>query len=440
MSQNTLSSPDATELSALLELQKGRGKNRRRIFWLLLFLALLGSAWAYWQSQQKNATQGPAFATTPVARGDIQLIVTATGNLEPTNEVTVGSELSGTTLEVYVDTNDHVTKGQPLAKLDTSKLEQQIESSRASLAAAQASVLQNEATLKEAVATLTRQQKLREISGGKLPSQAEFDSAIAAEAAAQASLAAAQASVKQAQAQLSINETDLGKAVIKSPIDGIVLSRDLEPGQTVAASFTAPELFVLAEKLEHMKLIVAVAEADIGRVQKGNSASFTVDAWPNRTFSAQVLKVAYGSEVVDNVVTYETELQVSNDDLSLRPGMTATANINVAESRNTLLVPVAALRFKPSLGGGKKPQEEKSFIQSLMPRPPRRASGKPAAEEIAPAEKLPDGTARIWVLGEDNQPRPLLAKVGLSDGRFTEISGEGITERLPVITRMSQQQ
>ncbi len=439
MSNNTISSPDSAELASLLEVHSGKRKPLRRLLWVALFLALLGGAWAYWQGQQKNAARGPAFSTTAVKRGDIQLIVTATGNLEPTNEVTVGSELSGTTLEVYVDTNDHVTKGQPLAKLDTTKLEQQTASYRASLLAAQASVAQAEATLKEAEAAFKRAQDLRRLSNGKLPSQADYDSAEATALSAKASLLAAQASVAQSTANLQTYETDLGKSVIKSPIDGIVLTRDLEPGQTVAASFTAPELFVLAEKLEHMKLIVAVAEADIGRVQKDNSANFTVDAWPNRTFSAKVLKVAYGSEVVDNVVTYETELQVSNDDLSLRPGMTATANINVAESKNTLLVPVAALRFKPTSGEGKSAAEEKSFIQSLMPRPPRRASGKPTAEETAPSEKLPDGSARIWVLGEDNQPRPLLVKVGLSDGRFTEVSGEGVAEGLPVITRMSQQ-
>ncbi|EIQ01168.1 RND family efflux transporter, MFP subunit [Opitutaceae bacterium TAV1] len=436
-----MSTPDL----ATLIRHNGAGQRSRlsRLLRLLLPVALVllaVAAWFWWSARARAASQPPPFVTEALARGDIRLTVTATGNLEPTTEITVGSELSGTTLEVYVDTNDHVTKGQPLAKLDTTKLAQETESSRAQLASAQASVAQAEATLKEAQATLARQQELHQLSGGKVPSRLEMDTATATTDRAKADLLAAQASVSQAKAQVLINETDLAKAIIKSPIDGIVLTRDLEPGQTVAASFTAPELFVIAEKLEHMKLKVAVAEADIGRVANGQPSSFTVDAWPNRSYSANVIKVSYGSAVTDNVVTYETELEVANDDLSLRPGMTATADIHVAEAKNVYLVPTAAFRFTPatSAASGASTAQKKSFVQSLMPGPPRRQSSRPAAtgDASAASSGRANGTARIWVL-RDGHPVPVQVKVGLTDGRYTEVSGDDLADGLPVILRAS---
>lgn len=433
----------APDLAAILQTDGTGKKTMRRTFLLLTGVVLAGAVGGYfWRQHAVARNAGPAFVSEPVRRGDLGLTITATGNLEPTNEVTVGSELSGIVLEVYVDTNDHVTKGQPLAKLDTTKLSQQTLSSRASVASAQARVAQTEATLKETQATLARQKELHRLSGGKVPSRAEMDSAIATAERAQADLEVTQAAVNEARAQLSINETDLGKALIKSPIDGIVLTRNIEPGQTVAASFTAPELFVIAEKLEHMKLIVAVAEADIGRVAKAQQATFTVDAWPNRQYTAKVLKVAYGSAVTDNVVTYETELEVSNDDLSLRPGMTATADIHVARSQGVFLVPTAALRFDPTrttTPATRPAAESKTFVQSLTFRPPRRNGGRPSGDDAGSTKHAasPDGTARIWIL-RDNQPVPLTVKIGLSDGRHTEISGDGVVEGLPVIVRAAR--
>ena len=197
---------------------------------------------------------------------------------------------------------------------------------------------------------------------------------------------------------------------------------------------TAPELFVVAEKLENMKLKVAVAEADIARVKQGQPATFTVDAWANRSFEARVKKVEFGSTVTDNVVTYTTELEVSNDDLSLRPGMTATAEIVVAEAVDALLVPNAALRFNPgtalaATAGGA--QQKRSFVQSLIPGPPRRLSGKPQSSEQPPAPKTGEST-QLWTL-RDGKPFALPVKSGLTDGRVTEISGEGVIDGLPVI-------
>lgn len=428
---------DGGELAAIV-----KGARTARTGWLRagLWLGVAGAAvagWWWWSQRAQARQQAPPFVTESLQRGSIRLTVTATGNLEPTNEVTVGSELSGTTLEVYVDTNDHVTKGQPLAKLDTSKLSQQTAGSRAQVNSAQAKVAQAEATLKESEASLTRLEELHKLSSGKAVSKADMDAAVAAAERAKADLLSAQAAVGEAEAQVKINESDLGKAVIKSPIDGIVLTRSVEPGQTVAASFTAPELFVIAEKLEHMKLKVAVAEADIGRVAAGQKAVFTVDAWPNRSYLAEVTKVSYGSAVTDNVVTYETELEVANDDLSLRPGMTATADIQVAEGEELLLAPAAALRFDPAktspvAAGVALPK--KSFVQSLMPGPPRRATSAPRSREESAKPKAGVGRATLWIL-RDGQAQPLPVKLGLSDGRFTEVSGDGVEDGLPVIIR-----
>jgi len=397
----------------------------------LAVMVLAVGAWFWWRRTERLKDQVPPYATAVLARGDISLTITAEGNLYPTNEVTVGSELSGTTLEVYVDFNDRVTKGQPLVKLDTSKLAQQTEGSRSAVRAAQAAVTQAEATGRESAATLARQQELQRLSGGKVPSKLDLDTAVATADRASANLLSAQAAVGEAQAQVLINESDLAKAVIKSPIDGVVLTRSIEPGQTVAASFTAPQLFVIAEKLERMKLEVAIAEADIGRVAKGQQSTFTVDAWPDRSYTATVTVVAYGSAVTNNVVTYEADLEVINDDLSLRPGMTATADILVAESKNVFLVPTAALRFVPAAA----PEvatvaAKKSFVQTLIPSISRGRT-RPAADAAA---KPALATSRIWVL-RDGRPEPIVVKQGLSDGRDTEISGEGLAAGLVVILR-----
>lgn len=409
----------------------GPGKRSRWLIISALVIIVLGvGGWLWWRKAEQAKNQAPPYATEVLQRGDISLTITATGNLVPTNEVIVGSELSGTTLEVYVDINDRVTKGQPLAKLDTSKLTQQTASSRAAVKAAQAAVTLAEATVKESDATLARQRELQRLSGGKVPSKLDLDTAVATADRARATLLSAEATVGQAQAQVLINESDLAKAIVKSPIDGIVLTRSIEPGQTVAASFTAPQLFIIAEKLERMKLEVAIAEADIGRVAKGQKSTFTVDAWPDRAYTASVTVVSYGSAVTNNVVTYEADLEVINDDLSLRPGMTATAEILVAESKKVFLVPTSALRFVPAAATTTASMAaKKSFVQSLIPMIGRKKS---ASKDLIAKPAVAD--AHVWVL-HDGQPMSIAVKLGLSDGRDTEISGEGLTEGLVIIIR-----
>jgi HlyD family secretion protein len=420
------------DLAAAIKAGGSGGHTKRNVILISVTLLLGLGGWLWWNHLDSAKRALPTYVTEPLHRGDVVLMITATGNLFPTNEVIVGSELSGTTLEVSVDFNDHVTKGQSLAKLDTTKLTQQTESNRAAVKVAEAKVTQAQATVKESAAALARQEELNRLSNGKVPSQAEMATAIATAERAVADLLSAQSLVGQSEAQVHINENDLSKAVIKSPIDGIVLTRSIEPGQTVAASFTAPQLFVIAEKLERMKLEVAIAEADIGRVATGQPATFTVDAWPDRTYTANVTVVSYGSAVTQNVVTYEADLEVSNDDLSLRPGMTATADIRVAESKQVFVVPAAALRFDPAAAAATTGAPKKSFVQSLIPMPTRNRSRPEAKEDDKPVAKI----AQIWVL-RDGRATSIQVTLGLSDGHHTEITGVGLAEGLPIILRLN---
>ena len=424
-----MTAPSSSVPQDLAAAIKGGGSGKHLKLYVSLavvVLALAGGAW-YWRSRVVAARlQLPPYATEVLRRGDISLTITATGTLAPTTEVTVGSELSGTTLEVYVDFNDRVTNGQAMAKLDTSKLAQQTEISQATVKSAQARVAQAEATVKESTAARTRQQDLQL---AKLVSSADVEITVATADRATADLLAARAVVDEAEAQVHINQYDLLKAIIKSPIDGIVLKRSLEPGQTVAASFTAPQLFIIAEKLEHMKLNVTIAEADIGRVATGQPSTFTVDAWPDRTYAALVAKVSFGSAVTDNVVTYLAELEVTNDDLSLRPGMTATADIRVAESTNVFLVSTAALRFLPTNTTNGPSKAKKSFVQSLIPMPTRRSGHAPETEVLEKSKG-----SHVWIL-RDGRLETLAVRLGLNDGRNTEISGPGLAEGLVIVLR-----
>lgn len=390
---------------------------------------LIGLGFWYYE-RNANQDRGPIYSTQELERGDLSLIITATGNLAPTNQVTVGSELSGTVAEVYVDTNDVVKKGQPIAQLDTAKLTQQTERARAILLAAKARVSQTNATLSENRASLARFEELRRISGGKTPSKAAMDSASAAVERAKADLESANASVAQTEADVKAIERDLSKAVIRSPVDGIVLTRSIQVGQTVAASFTAPILFLIAEDLRKMDLVVTVAEADIGRLADGQPASFTVAAWPSRTYTAMVKRVAFGSVITNNVVTYNTQLGVDNDDLSLRPGMTATADIAVAMREKVLLVPNAALRFDPAAVEqlSKSTEPERTLVQSLSPGGGRRLWRGDSSPLPVPRSTGP----MVWIL-KDGKPAAISVQTGLSDGRFTEATGDGLLEGVPII-------
>jgi HlyD family secretion protein len=421
----------AQDIDEFLGLPPSR-KQSQRIRWgiaavavvlllLILFRVFSGGAAA------------PQYATVELQRADMTVHVTATGNLEPTNEVSVGSELSGLIDAVFVDINDKVTKDQALAQIDPEKLNDAILRSAAALEQAKASVLQAEATLELTRSSLARFEEVHRLSAGKVPSLAELDTARAESRRAVANLAAAKASVSSAEAQLSTDRTNLAKATIRSPVDGVILSRQVEPGQTVAASFNTPTLFVIAEDLAAMQLEVKVDEADVGQVAVGQPTTFTVDAYPGKTFEAVITRVNVGSNTSEtdsataaaatatsNVISYGTVLSVSNEDLALRPGMTATATILTSEEKDVFIVPNAALRFQAVT-------ETESGPELSLFRGRRDATGQEVGIGRGARQTL-------YALDDDGALIEVPVVVGNTDGAWTIVSGETLEPGMAIVT------
>jgi HlyD family secretion protein len=412
--------PLESDVTKNLELDRSLGQDnrwKRWVFWVIPAIVVVAVAVAMIIGKKSDKTDAVQYRTQKAERGSLTVIVTATGTLQPTNKVDVGCELSGTIKSVEADYNSRVKVGQILARLDITKLDAQVKQSRAALEAAKGKVLQTQATVKETRSKLAQLQKVMALSNRKVPSQADLDAAEAAFERAMADDASARAAVSQAQATLDANETDLSKAVIRSPINGIVLTRSVEPGQTVAAAYQAPTLFTLAEDLTQMDLHVNVDEADIGKVLAGQKATFTVAAYPNRTFQARIAQARYGSTTTSGVVTYETVLKVDNTDLSLRPGMTATADITVKKVENAILIPNAALRFTPPIQEAKQPSS--GLLGALLPHPP----GSPSTQHKDAAVK--GGQQRVWTL-KNGQPSAISVTIGSTDGIVAEVSAGGV--------------
>ncbi len=420
---------------------------KRWIKWAVLALIVLAVA-LFWL--KRNGAGTVQYVTQEVTQGDLVITVTATGNLEPRNQVDIGVELSGTVRDVNVDVNDVVKAGQLLAVLDTTRLQAQVLQAQSSLASAEARVAQSDASAKEAKANYQRLLKVRELSNNKLPSQQDLDVAEATVARADADAAASRAAAAQARASLETVQTDLSKAQIRSPINGVVLVRSVERGQTVAASLQAPVLFTLAEDLKKMELHVAVDEADVGSVEVGQKATFTVDAYPNRRFSAHITQVhlasnntqkstsstgsSASSATSTGVVTYETVLEVDNSEQLLRPGMTATAEIVTTNVENAVLIPNAALRFTPEgqnvFGAPAAQQQQRSALSAIMPGPMRRP-GAGGQQQGNGARRM----GRAWVL-ENGKPALAIFKPGATDGRMTQVLP---LEGLPNLGRMASE-
>lgn len=381
------------------------------------------SAFSWWMGSKEA---GPRYLTESISRGNLVVNVTANGTLEAEREVTIGSELSGIVENVLVDVNDTIKRGQVLIELDTANLQATVLKAKAALASAQATKKEAEATLVEANAKYQRLLNVRKLSGGKTPAQTEIDEQAAVVARAEASVETAKAQIQNAEAELETANTDLTKAYISSPIDGVVLARSVEPGYAVAASLQAVELLTIASDLRTLELEIDVDEADVSMVKPGQKATFTVSAYPNKNFPATLTKVAYGpdkTEETTNVVTYTAYLTVANNDLLLRPGMTATARI-VTESRdNVLLVPNTALRFVPSVSVGS------SAVSSLMMGPPRSNNKK--SNDVGGAAAQRQST--VWVL-RGNNAEQLSIITGASDGTKTEVISGDLKEGDLVIT------
>jgi HlyD family secretion protein len=394
----------------------------RRPPWLVAAAALvvIVVAGVIWYANRNGSDS--QYQSAEVSRGDLTVMVTATGTLEPVNQVDVGSELSGTIRSVEADVNDRVKQGQVLARLDTERLKARVHESQSALDAARAKLAESKATLAE---SQKKYERLKALAEKQLYSQQELETAHAAYERAAAAVASAQAQIKSAQATLTANQTDLAKAVIVSPVDGIVLKRNVEPGQTVAASFQTPVLFTLAEDLSKMELHVDVDEADVGQVKEGQQASFTVDAYPDRHFQARIVKVHYAPSVEQDVVTYEALLSVDNSDLVLRPGMTATAEIVTRVVHDALLVPNGALRFTPP---APQTKSQGSGMRGLLPRPHRRTPAQQQAANAKPGTKK----QQVWIL-RDHKPLAIAVTVGATDGRMTEVTGGELQAGMKVL-------
>lgn len=402
---------------AFSELENKPVRKRRLLIMTVLGVMGIAAVVAAVTSRPDKGSPGKIFQIVAVSRGDMAIMVAATGNLEPTNQVDVGSELSGTIQSVAVEDNDQVKAGQVLARLNTDKIKAQVWQEQAGLASANAQVLYAEATVKEAKNQLARLQRVRELSHNKTPSIYDLDTAEAILNRAVADQAVAMAKVSEAKARLNASETDLRKSTILSPINGVVLIRSSEPGQTVAASFQAPVLFTLAENLTQMELHVYVDEADVGQVFAGQKATFTVDAYPDHTFHARIIRVRYGAESSDGVVTYKTVLGVNNADGILRPGMTATAEIIVTQLKDVLIVPNTALRFSPR-GQARSGKKSNGLISSLISRPSRSAKKKGSTVDGLIGK-------RIWIFTEGSI-HPEDVKTGPTDGIRTVIESKNL--------------
>nr|RDS96978.1 efflux RND transporter periplasmic adaptor subunit [Cereibacter sphaeroides f. sp. denitrificans] len=398
-----------------------RRRRGRRWLWPLLVAVLLAGGGLLWASRQ-GAEPGLAYVTEPAVRGGLVVTVMATGTVQPTTQVEVSSELSGTLAAVEVDYNDEVAVGQPLARLDDTRLKAQVANAEASLEAAEGRLEQARATAREAAENYRSRSALDQRG---VAAHLDLVATEAAHNRAQSEVKIAEADRTLAAANLEVQRVDLAKAVIRSPIRGIVLDRAAEAGQIVASSLNTPVLFTLAEDLNRMELRVDIDEADIGRVRVGNRASFKVDAYPGRSFKAEIVQVRYAPETTDGVVTYKAVLSVDNGERLLRPGMTATATITVAEVEGALIVPNAALRFAPpavAQPGGSGGNRGGGLLGLIMPRPPGPATGTDAASGPT-----------VWVM-RGGQPDRVAVETGETDGRRTEIRGGALEPGDEVIT------
>lgn len=382
------------------------------LFSAIIILALSFWGWNYWRETQK---QKSAYQTAKVYKGEIVQTVTATGTLQPVTSILVGSQVSGAIKKLFVDYNSVVKQGDILAQIDPSLFQASVEQAKANVASSRANVAKAEAGLLEAKRNWERMQKLYDTGA---VSAEQKDNAQTNLEAAQANLEAAKSAVEQARASLYSAQTNLNYTTIRAPISGVVISRNVEAGQTVAASLAAPTLFTIANDLTKMQVQAAVDEADVGRVQVGYEAYFTVDSFPQKNFQGRVSQIYPSPVVQQNVVTYTTLVDVANDDKLLLPGMTANINIITGKKADTLLVPNAAFRVKLEPGA----------------KEAGRAFGKETPQERGKSPlpgKKPAGKSTLWILA-DKKPVRKDVETGLSNGQYTEILS-GLNEGEEVI-------
>lgn len=392
--------------------------------WLVVLIIIVGVVGAIAWHLFGRQDSGPLYQTAEVSRDDIIQAVTATGTLNPVTNVTVGSQISGNIAKLFADWNSPVKANQVVAQIDPATYQTALEQADGDLASAQANLELDQAEAKRA----------DELFKNKLIDESDHDTAIA-------TYHQAEATVKMKKAALDNAKVNLERCTIYSPVDGIVISRNVDVGQTVAASLSAPTLFIIANDLTKMQIDAQVAEADVGGVEPGQKVNFTVDAFPYRTFAGKVSQIRNAPTNYQNVVAYDTVVSVDNSDLKLRPGMTATVSIVVAERTNALRIPTAALRFHPPdapFAEAKTNHAGPTQTNGMGARPGHgpgmekgRASPQHAERPIVRTVYLvPDKGDK------DAKPKPVQIKIGISDGIYTEVT-EGLTEEQEVITGLT---
>jgi HlyD family secretion protein len=423
-----------------------------RLVWAGIVVVALAAGWVV----LRGRTEAAAYLTGAVDRGDVVEVVGATGTLEAVTTVQLGSQVSGTIESLHADFNSTVKRGQVVARLDPSIFEARLGQARANLLSAKANVDRARATVED---TRQKYERAKELAAQKLLPITELETAKANFDGALAQLKASEAAESQAQANLNQAEVDRSHTIITTPIDGVVISRNVDVGQTVAASFQAPVLFLIANDLTRMRVNASIDEADVGRVREGQEVVFHVDAFPEREFKGTVEQVRLNPTTTANVVTYNTIVAVNNEDLALRPGMTATVSVVVRKAENALRLPAAALRFRPegyqrpaggaSQGGGgtRAAQVGGAGIPGAAMAGERRGpgaragggapgAGRPAGAGVTPGAGGGRGPGRpttVFVLDERGEPKALDVRVGISDGQFVEVR-EGLDEGAAVVT------
>jgi HlyD family secretion protein len=399
----------------LAHAEGGRAWLRKLAIWAAI-AAIIG-AFVAWRIKSRPPPQ-PKYVLSSITQGDIVESVQSTGTVQPVTQVQVGAQISGRIAKVFVDFNSFVKKGDVIAEIDPTLLGATVEQNRAQAAAAEAQLGRTQAALATAQATLSRVERLR---AENLASQADVDQARGQRDVAEAEVAAARATIIQTKAQLSYSRTNMQYARIYSPIDGLVVSRNIDPGQTVAASFQSPTLFVIAEDLRRMRILAEIDEADVGKLTEGMKAEASVDAFAGETFRGQVSQVRYNPNSVQGVVTYLAVIDVENPDMKLRPGMTATVTVKTRERKGVLRLPNAALRYRPT--------------------PPNRVEAAKAGVEFKPEpppEALSFGKGRVYMLTDSTlgkeKAEPKVIEIGITDGINTELKTSELSLGSKVVT------
>ena len=417
-----------------------------RLLTLIVLAALIVVGVFYYRSSE--ASKAPMPVTAVVTRGDVIARVDATGALAAVTTVQVGSQVSGTIKALHADYNSEVRKGQVVAELDPSLFQTQVEQARATLIKAQSDVDRAKVEVDD---TATKARRAQELADQKLISRNDLETALAAAAQAEASLKSAEAQVTQARAALNQNQVSLDHTIIRAPIDGIVISRSVDVGQTVAASMSAPTLFVIAQDLQHMQVSASIDESDIGRIAPGQAVAFRVDAYPTQTFHGMVSQVRLEPKTEQNVVSYTTMIDVPNEDLKLKPGMTANVTVQIAMNENVLRVPNAALRFRAAeqVAGGSQvrgfagaqvrtefaaSQVRTGFAGSQVGGTSGQGNGPSAPGTVAGERNF----GRVFVL-RNGELVPVRVRTGVTDGAMTAIVDGELKEGDQVVTGMSQQ-